>query len=115
MRPVSYGDVRAAALVLLGLPDVAREGAIRRMLTHASAADAYRKRYGRAHPLWGVGSLMTAAGISRRAEPFLDDPEYCECLSTVFRAIIDWRAENASAIRPRRSRRRLSSGRDQAV
>ncbi len=115
MRPVLYGDIRAAALVLLGLPEVARETAIRRLLKQASAADAYRKRYGRAHPFWGNGSLMSAAGMSGRSEPFLDDPEYCECLSTVFQAIVDWRGENASMIRPRTLHRSLSSDRDQDV
>ncbi|MBB4022054.1 MULTISPECIES: DUF7742 family protein [Actibacterium] len=95
MRPVLHGDVVAAARALLPLPDCARAAALRGMLARAAAADAYRKRFGRAHRAWGNGSLMAVAlPRVRGAEPFLDDAEYCRCLALVFETLAAWRAEN---------------------
>jgi hypothetical protein len=89
MRAVLHGDVVAAARVLLALPDSARASCLDRMLDEARWADAYRKRTGRAHPLWGNGSLMAAA-LRRpaRPEPALGDAEYCRCLIAVFEALL---------------------------
>ena len=50
--------------------------AVRAMLEKAHAADRFRKNCGRAHPLWGNGSLMAAAltECGRAGEPRLSDP-----------------------------------------
>ncbi|MCV2880990.1 hypothetical protein [Actibacterium sp. XHP0104] len=93
MRPVLHGDVVSAARALMGLPEAARRAAFQGMLVRASAADAYRKRFGKAHPEWGNGSLMAVAlpGV-KGPEPFLDAPDYCRCLSLVFDMLVEWRA-----------------------
>lgn len=102
MRPVLHGDVVAAARALLTLPEAARPATIRRMLVLADAADAYRKRFGRAHSAWGNGSLMAAAMPAVRGpEPFLDAPDYCRCLSLVFDTLVTWRSERAALSRGR--------------
>lgn len=88
MRPVLPGDVAAAACALLALPMRKRPGAMLEMLHRAEAADRYRRALGRAHPRWGTGSLASAAlQLPRRDEPFLDDPDYVDCMLTVFAAL----------------------------
>lgn len=93
MRPVLHGDAVAAARVLYALPEGERARAMRVMLARAEAADAFRKRFGRAHPRWGSGSLMSVAQRGDLpAEPALDDCDYARCLACVFTALADWRA-----------------------
>ncbi|MGC9420101.1 MAG: hypothetical protein ACP5EN_14150 [Rhodovulum sp.] len=66
------------------------------MFAKVEAADAYRKRFHRAHPDWGNGSLMALAHREELPpEPPLDDPDYCRCLALVFSALAEWRAEQA--------------------
>lgn len=92
MRAVLHGDAVAAARVLFALSEAERGAVMVRMLDEAHWADAYRKRTGRAHPLWGNGSLMAAA-LRRRvvSEPPVSDPDYCRCLIRVFEAILSRR------------------------
>ena len=102
MRPILDGDLEAATRAVLHLPDGARAGAVRQLLDRASAADTYRKRMGRAHPLWGNGSLMAAA---RRGplppRPHPGDLRYCRALAEVLEAVIAWRCARAALNRPR--------------
>ena len=89
MRRVLHGDVVAAACARLAAPPDARAGLMRRMLAEAEIADRFRLRTGRAHPLWGSGSLMSAALVRPSArEPYLDDPDYAACMVQVFEALI---------------------------
>ena len=60
--------------------------AVRAMLEKAHAADRFRKNCGRAHPLWGNGSLMAAA-----LTEWLSDSGYLEAMCTVIETILDWR------------------------
>lgn len=54
------------------------------MLREAVRARAHLARTGRAHPIWGDGSLMTVALRRRPAgEPPLNDATFCRCLSSV--------------------------------
>jgi hypothetical protein len=101
MRPVLHADVVAAARVLLALPVDRRRLKMRQMLEQAAAADLYRKRLKRGHPLWGNGCLMSVAARSEMLpEPFLDDVQYCRCLVDVFQVLLDWRRERAALNRP---------------
>lgn len=103
MRPVLHGDVAAAARALLSVPDKDQRGLMLQMLERASVADAYYKRFGRGHPVWGNGSLMAVAlCYDMVAEPFLDDPSYCRCWVVVFETLILWRSERALFNRPRK-------------
>lgn len=91
MRPVLHGDIVSAARAVLTLPSGARKPAIRRMFLQAEAADTYRLRHGKAHPVWGNGSLMAVARMQPLpAEPALGDTDYCACMADVFEALIDW-------------------------
>lgn len=88
MRPVLLGDLVAAACAIYPLPEAARAAEAARMLAQARAADVYRKRFGRGHPLWGNGSLMAVACARPRIrEPFLNDGTYLRCLAVVIAAL----------------------------
>lgn len=89
MRRVLYGDVRAAARALLAVAQEARGPLLTRLLAEADTADAHRLATGRAHPLFGTGSLMSAALAHEVArEPYLDDPAYAACMAEVFEALV---------------------------
>ncbi len=88
MRPVLPGDVAAAACALLALPSHDRPDAMVKMVARAHMADRYRYVTGCAHPIWGNGSLAAVArSLPREQEPYQDDPDYCDCMLTVFAAL----------------------------
>lgn len=90
MRPVLHGDVSSAARVLLRAPPAIRDALCARMIREADLADRHRRRTGRLHPLWGNGSLMSAARKRMLAdEPCFDDTEYCACFEMVLRALVE--------------------------
>lgn len=93
MRTITHGDVTAAARAVRPLPPAARRRAVRSLLAKADAADRFRKRFGRAHPVWGNGSLMAAAlgAEPGRGEPFLSEADYLEAVAAVIEALLDWR------------------------
>ena len=103
MRPVLHGDIMVAARALLGVRDIEREAFFARLLRRASAAVAYRKRFRRAHPQWGNGTLAAVAmPYVRGPEPFADTPDYCRCLSIIFCNLHAWRMEKQGLNRPTR-------------
>ncbi|MEO5615888.1 MAG: hypothetical protein ABIR04_13330 [Cypionkella sp.] len=59
MRRCLPGDLFEAASLLAASSDPAV--LINRLLDQADAAHRYSKRFGRAHPQWGNGSLMARA------------------------------------------------------
>lgn len=88
MRPLLPGDIVAAARVLMSCADAERDGRARQLLHEADAADRLRKDTGRAHALWGNGTLMAAAlRHDPPPEPGLDDPDYLDCLIRVLLAV----------------------------
>lgn len=89
MRPVLPGDVSAAARALLAVTPGARAALAERMVTEADAADSYRRRFHRAHPDWGNGTLRAAA-LARpvRAEPRFDDSDHLDCQFLVIEALL---------------------------
>jgi hypothetical protein len=92
MRPVLHGDVSNAARALLAVAPSQRADLCRCLIGEAEAADGHMRRTGRLHPLWGNGSLMSAARRRVQAdEPGFDDPEYCQCFEMMLRALVDHR------------------------
>ncbi|GAA6207812.1 hypothetical protein NBRC116601_11050 [Cognatishimia sp. WU-CL00825] len=60
----------------------------------AEAADKYRKKFQRAHPRWGNGSLMARACLqtpTALAGVSVDNPAYCQALAVVLTTLADWR------------------------
>lgn len=100
MRRVLYGDVTAAARALLAAPAGGRDRLLTRLMAEADAAEAHRRATGRVHPLWGTGSLMSAALAHAVApEPRLDDPDYAACMALVFEALVVRAGQGAGASR----------------
>ncbi len=66
------------------------------MVAEAELADRHVQRTGRLHPLYGNGSLMTAARTRELAdEPGFDDPDYCRCFEVVLRQLIRFQTRRA--------------------
>jgi len=89
MRRLCHADLSAAARTLLGRTGAEREGLMVRLIDEAEAADRYARRFGRAHPLWGNGTLEGAAhGHGLAAPAPLSDNDYLACLALVLRALV---------------------------
>ena len=89
MRPVFHGDVVAAARAIYPLASHERSRKLQDLLFKTARANAFRLSTGRAHPMWGDGSLMTAAlADNPPPEPNLDNRDYCSCLAQVFEALV---------------------------
>ena len=61
MRPVSVADIEFATRAVIAVPECERATMARRLVGQAFEADRFRQKTGRAHPVWGAGSLMSAA------------------------------------------------------
>lgn len=95
MRPILPGDLDCAVAVVMAQPPATRAAVAARMLEQADLADRYRKKLGRAHPVYGTGSLMSAALCwpeGPRGRVY--DASYCAALIVVLRALQAWRARD---------------------
>ena len=88
MRAAGHGDVLAAARVLCRTLPSRRDWVLRRIIREADLAQGRVRRGLPGHPLWGDGSLMSAA-LRRRPEaaPTLQDKGYCLALALVYRVL----------------------------
>lgn len=100
MRPLGPGDLDCAVAVVMRQPPVERKAVAARLLFEADVADRYRKRLGRAHPVYGSGSVLSAAlrwpdgPMARTTRGRVHDASYCAALIVVLTAVQDWRARN---------------------
>jgi hypothetical protein len=67
MRRVLIGDLVAAVQVLAAADRSQRAALAQGLIAEADAAHRYMKRYGRAHPQWGIGTLEARARGQRAA------------------------------------------------
>lgn len=91
MRPVLADDILMALRALHRVAAPQRAARIGQWLNEAHWADLYRKRFCRAHPRWGNGSLMARAmaePLGMRTGPGGLD---LEALLLVAVALRDWR------------------------
>ena len=87
MRRILSGDLIAAAAVLAAAPMASRSALAADILAQSHAAHAYFKRFGRPHPIWGDGSLLTRAlAFDHRAPPNLSDAGFLSALAQMTRA-----------------------------
>ena len=92
MRPLLPGDLDCAVAVVMAQPPEDRPRVAAQLLAQADVADRYRKRLGRAHPVFGTGSLMSAAlGWPDAPRGGVYDASYCVALIVVLTAVQDWR------------------------
>lgn len=82
MRPMLASDLIAAAAVLAAAPLTTRAHLAAQMLAEAHAAHSYFKRFGRPHPRWGDGSLLTRAlAQDCRSPPNLSQASFLTALA----------------------------------
>lgn len=94
MRRILHGDVSSAARALLVVSAVHRTELCKRMIHQAEDADVFARHTGYAHPVWGNGSLMSAARKHVLAtEPGFDDVEYCQCFEIVLHLLVEWHTD----------------------
>lgn len=87
MRRILSTDLIAAASVLAAAPMANRAALAHDILAQSHAAHAYFKRFGRPHPHWGDGSLLTRAlACDHRAPPNLSDAGFLAALAQMTHA-----------------------------
>ncbi|OOY15984.1 hypothetical protein [Thioclava sp. DLFJ4-1] len=91
MRAVLDGDLMALARVVMLWPDEQRPDQLQRLLDQVHAADLYCKRFRRAHPHWGNGSVLSMALGLPRAKAGPGDPRYLRALGCVCAGMAAWR------------------------
>ncbi|MGR3572441.1 DUF7742 family protein [Brevirhabdus sp.] len=95
MRRLLHDDVVAAGRLLLSIDEGARRDLLCTIIRRAHWADKYRKRIGRAHPVWGNGSLGDAARLalpqslpqSLPPECRLNNRDFAGCMALVFETL----------------------------
>ncbi len=89
MRQLAPADLAVAARALLQVPEEARIRCAEMLLSQSQAADAYRKRFGRAHPLWGDGTLESVArGRDLAPAQPMTNSDYLSCMAIVLEAVL---------------------------
>ncbi|MEO1950205.1 hypothetical protein [Thioclava sp.] len=91
MRAVLDGDLMALARAVMLWPDARRIDRLHRLLDRVHAADLYCKRFRRAHPHWGNGSVLSMALGLPRAKAGPGDPGYLRALGCVCAGMAAWR------------------------
>ena len=94
MRMITDGDPAAAARMVLCRSAEIQHATVISCLERAHAADRFRKRLHRPHPLWGNGSLMAVVLGEEGAQsaPYRCDTDYLRALAVVIDTLIDWRS-----------------------
>lgn len=96
MRAVLHQDIVSLATSLLAQPTAERSAFAALQLKLTDAADRYRKRFGKAHALYGNGTLSSCcAKMPKELERRLDDAEYAECLIKALEAVVAFRSGEA--------------------
>lgn len=89
MRAVHLSDLNLAARTLLAVPDQARVGTMQCLVNAARVADKYRKRTGRAHIVYGDGTLGSACQHREKVNmPDRCDKKYLDCMRIAIEQII---------------------------
>ncbi len=98
MRAITSGDIGMLARHLARFRPEERQAVALRLLDRAHAADRFRRRMGRAHRLWGDGSLAAALPPAEiaRARPVIMDRQHLEAMHDALRAILCWKDRSAS-------------------
>lgn len=86
MRRMLPSDLHSGAVFLLALPVDDWPEKAREMVFHAHAADKYRQRLKKAHPLWGNGTL-SAITSKNRYKRIPNKTDYLRALKCVIKAV----------------------------
>lgn len=89
MRPLLPCDLDSAVGVLLAAPRSGWPKLAQQLLFEANIADRFRRGTGRAHPVFGAGSLAAVAGTHPSAPlPAWCDATYCDALAVVLAEVL---------------------------
>lgn len=92
MRRVLPADVARIACVLCATPEREWLGTVQAIFRGSQAGLAHHRKTGKAHPVWGTGSLMAAASdFPKAAEPDFDDDQYCRAWIVVLSELLAYR------------------------
>ena len=84
MRGLAMADLEWAVRVLLAVPAPARADLLEQILIAAARAGQFYVLTGRAHPVDGTGTLMSAASrLPMVPRPGVLTPEYLRCLAMI--------------------------------
>lgn len=78
---------------VLLVKDCKRRAFVRRVLIRTEAADAWRKRFGKAHPEWGNGTLESACSQAKANVVNPGGTPEAEALLLIFAELTRWRME----------------------
>jgi hypothetical protein len=97
MRRCLAGDLLSAAEAIAAAAPGAQDPLARRLIQQADAAHRYAKRFGRAHPHWGNGSLMSRA-LLMSPHPATDrqSPAFLEALALIATLLAQRKAARAT-------------------
>jgi hypothetical protein len=88
MRAVKLADIEAAARAAMCCRPAARSTLVARLMMQADMADKYRKHLRKPHPLFGTGTLMSAAGKHPQvARPEILDSNTLDAFAHVINAL----------------------------
>ena len=101
---MGLGDLAAAARVLMAAPAHRRAGLMQAMIGEAALARGHWRRTGRLHPVYGNGTLMSAAlaharhgeGQGIEAATLEQEGDYLSCLAEALEAVIAWRTASGA-------------------
>ncbi len=83
MRQILICDVLTMARILCAYPRRKQARIARQMIAEVKQADAHRRKFLRAHPLWGDGSIAARAlAMDQQMEPDTVSAEYLATLAT---------------------------------
>lgn len=89
MRAIHLSDLNLATRTLLAVPARARAATMQDLVGAAQVADKFRKQTGRAHSVYGNGTLGAACQHRKKAKmPDRCDETYLECMGIVIGHII---------------------------
>ena len=98
MRAVLHQDIVSLARCLLALPRKERRPFADLQVKLTDAADRYRVRFGRAHALYGNGTLASCCSQNESvSERRLDDPDYADCMIQALEAVVSFRKTDGGA------------------
>ncbi len=86
MRPIHLTDLDAVVRAVLTLPPGTRRDRLRLIVTAADIADRYRKRLRKPHPIFGTGTLASAAGGAQTTASHCN-AQYLACLRDLLDAL----------------------------
>ena len=87
MRPIYLSDLDAAVRVLLAVPQDVRAAEAANIVKAADTADRNRKRFAKAHPVWGTGTLVSAVADRPHAKASYCNAAYRACLQDILAAL----------------------------